>query len=88
VIEYRCKDDLEALGRIPVKGEQRFTLIFPLENGAELKLHMGKESMSHFEVFIAGSHVYKSQSKGSLTTTGKEAHITEERDGAIRRKHF
>ena len=53
MIEYRCKDDPEALGRIPVEGEQRFTLIFPLENGDELKLHMGKESMSHFEAFIA-----------------------------------
>lgn len=53
MIEYKCKDDPEALGRVPVKGEQRFTLIFPLENGDELKLHMGKESMSHFETFIA-----------------------------------
>jgi hypothetical protein len=53
VIEYKCKDDPEALGRAPVEGEQRFTLIFPLENGDELKLHMGKESMNHFETFIA-----------------------------------
>ena len=53
VIEYKCKDDPEAQGRFPLKGEQRFTLIFPLENGEELKLHMGKESMNHFETFIA-----------------------------------
>lgn len=53
VIEYKCKDDPEAQGRVPLKGEQRFTLIFPLENGEELKLHMGKESMNHFETFIA-----------------------------------
>ena len=53
MIEYKCKDDPEALGRVPVKGEQRFTLIFPLENGDELRLHMGKESMNHFETFIA-----------------------------------
>lgn len=53
MVEYKCKDDPEAQGRTPLKGEQRFTLIFPLENGDELKLHMGKESMNHFETFIA-----------------------------------
>ena len=52
-IEYKCKDDPEAQGRTPQIGEQRFTLIFPLENGDELKLHMGRESMNHFETFIA-----------------------------------
>lgn len=53
MIEYKCKDDPEANGRIPQKGEQRFTLKFPLENGEELKLHMGREGMNHFETFIA-----------------------------------
>jgi ribosomal protein S19 len=53
IIEHKCKDDPEAQGRIPIKGDQRFTLIFPLENGDELKVHMGKESMNHFEIFIA-----------------------------------
>ena len=53
MIEYRCKDDPEANGRIPAIGEQRFTLLFPLENGEELKLHMGREGMNHFESFIA-----------------------------------
>ena len=53
MIEYKCKDDPEALGRVPCKGEQRFTLIFPLETGEELRLHLGRESMNHFETFIA-----------------------------------
>lgn len=53
VIEFRCKDDPEANGRTPQKGEQRFTLIFPLENGDELRLQMGRESMNYFESFLA-----------------------------------
>ena len=52
-LEYKCKDDPEAMGRKPKTGEQRFTVIFPLENGDELRVHMGKESMNHFETFIA-----------------------------------
>ena len=52
-MEYRCKDDPEANGRKAKIGEQRFSLIFPLENGEELKLHMGREGMNHFESFIA-----------------------------------
>ena len=52
-IEMRCKDDPEALGRTARRGEHRFTLIFPLENGDTLKLHMGREGMNHFETFIA-----------------------------------
>lgn len=52
-IAFRCKDDPEANGRTAQKGEQRFTLIFPLENGTELKVHMGREGMNHFETFIA-----------------------------------
>lgn len=51
-IEFKCKDDPEAQGRIPPPSELRFTLIFPLENGDELKVHMGRESMNHFETFI------------------------------------
>lgn len=53
IIEFRCKDDPEALGRTPQRGEQRFSLLFPLENGDQLKLHMGREGMNHFETFIA-----------------------------------
>jgi hypothetical protein len=52
-IELKCKDDPEANGRIPQRGEQRFTLLFPLENGDDLKVYMGRESMNHFETFIA-----------------------------------
>ena len=52
-IEFRCKDDPEALGRTPQIGEQRFTLTFPLEDGTDLKVNMGREGMNHFETFIA-----------------------------------
>ena len=52
-LEFKCKDDPEANGRGPQRGEQRFTLLFPLENGDELKLYAGRETMNHFESFIA-----------------------------------
>ena len=52
-IEFRCKDDPEANGRVPKIGEQRFTLLFPLEDGRNLRLHMGREGMNYFETFIA-----------------------------------
>ena len=51
--EFRCKDAPEALDREPRKGDQRYTLTFPLEDGTSLKVHMGRESMNHFETFIA-----------------------------------
>ena len=51
-IEYRAKDDPEANGRTPLKGEQRFTLTFPLENGDSLLVHMGTESANSFMTFI------------------------------------
>lgn len=52
-LEFKCKDDPEANGRKPQRGEQRFTLLFPLENGRELRVSMGREGMNHFESFIA-----------------------------------
>lgn len=52
-IAFRCKDDPEANGRTAQIGEQRFSLIFPLEDGRSLRLHMGREGMNHFETFIA-----------------------------------
>ena len=51
--EFRTKDDPEANGRKPLKGEQRFSLTFPLEDGSSLIIHMGKESMNYFESFLA-----------------------------------
>jgi hypothetical protein len=53
ILNFKCKDDPEANGRIPKIGEQRFTLKFPLENGVELQVHMGREGMNHFETFVA-----------------------------------
>lgn len=52
-LEYRCKDDPEANGRTPQRGEQRFAFTFPLEDGSSLRLYIGKETMNHFETFIA-----------------------------------
>lgn len=52
-IELKCKDDPEANGRMPQPGEHRFTLLFPLENGDDLKVYAGRETMNHFESFIA-----------------------------------
>lgn len=49
----RCKDDPEANGRIPRLGEQRFTLLFPLEDGTTLTIHMGREGNSTFAAMIA-----------------------------------
>ena len=51
-IIYRCKDDPEANGRVPSKGEHRFTLTFPLENGDSLLVHMGQESWNYFSSFL------------------------------------
>jgi len=51
-IVLKCKDDPEANGRTAQKGEERYTLLFPLENGDDLKVHMGKVSMNHFISFI------------------------------------
>jgi len=55
--EFKCKDDPEANGRIPFIGEQRFTLVFPLEDGTDLKVHLGKEGINHFASFIANMMV-------------------------------
>lgn len=63
-IEFRCKDDPEANGRAAQRGEQRFTLIFPLEDGMDLKVHMGREGMNHFETFIAQMMVDDSDDEG------------------------
>jgi hypothetical protein len=52
-MEVRTKDYPEANGRIPQKGEQRFSLTFPLEDGQSLIVHMGRESMNYFESFLA-----------------------------------
>jgi hypothetical protein len=53
MITMRCKDDPEANGRTPQVGEQQFTLTFPLENGEDLKLFMGREGMNHFMGMIS-----------------------------------
>ena len=53
MIEFRCKDDPEANGRVPQDGEQRFTLVFPLESGDSIKVHMGREGINYFAGFLS-----------------------------------
>lgn len=64
ILEYKCKDDPEANGRIPAQGDQRFTLTFPLENGDDLKVHMGREGLNHFADFL-GSLVIDEEAERS-----------------------
>lgn len=52
ILDARCKDDPEANGRAPQKGDRRYTLKFPLENGCELRVHMGREGMDAFRTFL------------------------------------
>lgn len=52
-IELRCKDDPEANGRTPKAGDQRYTLKFPLEDGRDLRIHMGREGHSTFTAMLA-----------------------------------
>lgn len=50
--EFRTKDHPEANGRTPKKGEQEFSLKFPLENGDVLVVKMGKEGWDTVGQFI------------------------------------
>jgi hypothetical protein len=52
-IDFTCKDSPDAYGRTPQIGEQKYTLLFPLENGDELRVHMGKEGINTFASFVA-----------------------------------
>jgi len=52
MLEYRCMDDPEANNRVPTKGDRRYTLKFPLENGDELQIHMGEAGMEAFRMFL------------------------------------
>jgi hypothetical protein len=52
-MDFLCKDDPEANNRIPCVGDQRFTLVFPLENGETLRVHMGLEGFNTFTTFIS-----------------------------------
>lgn len=52
VIEFRDKTDPEANGRKPQPGESRYTVKFPLEDGSELRVYMGREGVSHLRKVI------------------------------------
>ncbi len=56
--EFRChvcppiREALAELEKALETREQRFTLTFPLENGVDLKVHMGREGLNHFADFL------------------------------------
>lgn len=54
-IEFRDKTDPEANGRVPQNGEYRYTLLFPLEDGRGLRIHMGREGISHMRKVVMDS---------------------------------
>ncbi len=52
-VVLRVKDHPEANGRSPLVGEHGFTLLFPLEDGRDLKVLCGRETINHFQGFLA-----------------------------------
>lgn len=48
IVAFRTTGHPEANGRAPLKGEQAWTLIFPLEDGRKLHVEVGKEDFQHF----------------------------------------
>lgn len=51
--EFRTKRDPEASGSTPQRGDRRYTLKFPLDDGTELIVHEGREGMNHFVKMIS-----------------------------------
>jgi hypothetical protein len=45
---FRAKDHPEANGRTPKSGEHAYTFTFPLENGTDLKIECGEETLHRF----------------------------------------
>jgi hypothetical protein len=70
-IEFTCKDSPDANGRVPVVGEQKYTLLFPLDNGDELRVHMGKEGINTFSSFIASLMVDENEEGNSKIWRGE-----------------
>ncbi len=55
--EFKTRDDPEANGRKPVRGDERWTVTLPLEDGSELILRMGRTSRDTiFGMMIADCH--------------------------------
>jgi len=54
-IEFRDRTDPEANGRVPQNGDVRYTLLFPLEDGTELRIHMGREGCAHVRKVVLDS---------------------------------
>ena len=48
VIEYRTKDHPQANGRKAQPGEQQWIIRFPIEDGTELVVRMGKQGRDTF----------------------------------------
>lgn len=49
---FRTKCHPEANGRTPKRGDVEHALVFPLENGESLTIHMGKEGFERFSQFL------------------------------------
>lgn len=49
---YKTKDHPEANGREPQSGDSAFRLSFPLENGDQLFVHMGRAGFEQIAQFI------------------------------------
>jgi hypothetical protein len=47
-MEFVCKDHPEANGRRARPGEHAYQLLFPLDNGDDLVIHCGDETMTRF----------------------------------------
>lgn len=66
----RCKDDPEANQRQPAADDVRYTLLFPLEDGTTLTLHMGQEGHATFAAMIAQMMI--DDSNGATISTPME----------------
>lgn len=51
--DFRSKDHPEANGRRPVRGEQAWTLRFPLEDGTELRVHLGAKGRQSLQAMLS-----------------------------------
>ncbi len=49
---FRTKCHPEANGRVPVKGEYKWTFTFTLDDGSLLEIEMGREAHDQFRGFI------------------------------------
>lgn len=63
-ITYRTKDHPEAGGRTPQSGEHAYSLRFPLDNGMDLLVECGEETLSRFSDMIGRLLIDNEAEKG------------------------